>query len=468
MTHRGQPAAHGANPITRMEPMRAAIAVIPLGLALAGCPASAEDVRPPADAFYFPTGLALSPDDRYLFVSNANSDLRYGSSSLQLVDVDVVDALVRRWVDDGEVPAGCAQDPEVRETVVCPEEADGDGAAFLVPGATVRLGNFAGDIGTQTLADGRVRLFLPVRGDPSITWVDFDPATELFECGGSGDYPRCDVRHQITQLRGDPDQGTLTSEPFGIFVDGDNGYAVVAHLTTGNVSLVATPPDDSEPPVLADVKGGFFTTRVNGLRGAVGVAGRRPGTADDLVYVTSRVESRVQMLHVEQPPDGGFPLLAPTDYFFVNTVFPADDSRGIAFSAGGDRAHVINRNPPTLITVDTSDDADGRPRNEVLIATELCPQAGIVAVADVGAGERAYVSCFRDGQVWVIDPEAATLEAVVNAGRGPHAIAVSEARKQMYVTNFLENTIAVIDLTPGAPTENRVVVRLGEPDLGDD
>jgi hypothetical protein len=436
--------------------------------ALTGCPAGAADVRPPDDGFYFPTGLAMSPDEQFLFVSNANSDLRFGSSSLQVIDLDVVDQLVRGWVDDVQVPSGCTQDLDQRQTVICPEEHEDNNSRYLLADASVRMGNFVGEVVLQELMDGRYRLFVPARGDPSINWIDFDPADGLLECGGSGSYPRCDSRHQLTALRNDPDLRKLTEEPFGMYVDSGNGYVIVTHLTTGNITLTDSPPDASDDPLLVDVKGGFFAqSTATGLRGAVAAAGREPGNPLDLVYVTSRAEARVQMIHVEQP-EGAYPLIVPTDYFFLNAVFPAQESRGLAFSADGNRAHVINRRPPALITVDTALDATGRPRNEVLQATELCPQAGLVTVADLGEGDRAYVSCFRDGQVWVIDPEAATIESVINVGRGPHVMAIAKSRKLMYVTNFLENTIAVIDLTPGAPSEHRVVVRLGEPDFGDE
>lgn len=81
----------------------------------------------------------------------------------------------------------------------------------------------------------------------------------------------------------------------------------------------------------------------------------------------------------------------------------------------------------------------------------------------MGRGERAYVSCFPEGQVWVVDPEAKFVEAVIDAGRGPHALAIAPGRKRLYVTNYLEDTIAVVDLTPGAGTENRMILRLGHP-----
>ncbi|HMG56402.1 MAG TPA: hypothetical protein VK601_23040, partial [Kofleriaceae bacterium] len=60
------------------------------GLAAAGCTASSEDVRPPPDQLSFPTGLAVSPDGNALFVSNANSELRYDSGSIGVVDLTIV------------------------------------------------------------------------------------------------------------------------------------------------------------------------------------------------------------------------------------------------------------------------------------------------------------------------------------------------------------------------------------------
>jgi DNA-binding beta-propeller fold protein YncE len=55
------------------------------------------------------------------------------------------------------------------------------------------------------------------------------------------------------------------------------------------------------------------------------------------------------------------------------------------------------------------------------------------------------------------------VEAFVQVGRGPYGVAMSPTRKRLYVSNFLEDTLAVIDLTPGSATRNRVVLRIGEP-----
>lgn len=199
------------------------------------------------------------------------------------------------------------------------------------------------------------------------------------------------------------------------------------------------------------------------VRGAVGVAGRAPGSANDLVYVTSRSESRVQMLTVARPSGTSFPAIVANDFFFLNQVEPSNDARDIAFTADGTRAFVVNRNPPMLHVVDTSLNEVGMPRNEFLGGVELCQQASNIEVADVGRGDRVYVACFRDGQIWTIDPEGMVVEAITDVGRGPHALSVSEDRQQLYVTNFLEDSIAVVDLAPGSRLENRVALKIGRP-----
>ncbi|HEU5055652.1 MAG TPA: hypothetical protein VFU21_03980, partial [Kofleriaceae bacterium] len=64
----------------------------------AGCPATSEEVRPPSDQFYFPTGMAISPDQELIFVANANSDLRYDGGMVIPVSLARVDAIIAEWL----------------------------------------------------------------------------------------------------------------------------------------------------------------------------------------------------------------------------------------------------------------------------------------------------------------------------------------------------------------------------------
>jgi len=375
------------------------------------------------------------------------------------VDLAAVDAWVATWLGGSSIPgepADCEVDVSNPRLLVCNERD------AVLAQSTVRFGNFATAVKAQALDSGDIRLFVPVRGDPSITWIDFFPPDQETSCGGSGNPPKCDEEHSLTQMRGNLDLPTLSDEPFGIFVDSASGYAAVTHFTSATVSLVDT-PSNGDTPMLVDAIGGLFAADPStGVRGAVGVAGRSPGSADGLLYVTSRSESRVQTMYVRRPAtEDGFPTLVPSEFFFLNRVLPSDDGRGLTFNADGTRVHVLNRNPPMLQTLDTSLGPDGYPRNQIVGAVEICSRASQLALADAGRGDRAFIACFSAGQVWVVDTESSSVDAIINVGRGPHAVAVAPTRQRLYVSNFLEDTISVVDLTPGSSTEYRVVLRLG-------
>jgi DNA-binding beta-propeller fold protein YncE len=471
MTDRRATGAAGSGSKVFVAMCRAQLPLLAALWLCAGCPASGDEVRPPDDQFYFPTGMDIAPDESVLFVSSGNTDLRYDSGTVQVVDLDTLDAIVRDWLLDGSVSDNrdCDVDLMVPYTLVCDERE-----AINVE-AGVRIGNFATDLKVQQLEDeNALRLFLAVRGDPSLTWVDYDVDERELSCGdGGGAFPECDDAHRLVQLRNDEDFTALPDEPFGVYVDSDNGYVVTTHLSNGAISLADAPPDGGTP-ILSDAVGNLFAPDQFGQRGAVAAHGRLPGSDGDRIYVTSRVDSRIQTL-VVAAGSGGFPVLVPTEYFFMNrAVSPSTDGRGIAFSSDGTRAYVVNRAPPMLHILDTSLDTDGVPRNEFVAGVELCAEASNLTVveapepkegeeAEDQKGDRVYVACFRNGQIWSIDPRGAVVDAIIDVGRGPHALAASSKYQRLYVSNNLESTIAVVDLTPGAETENRVVLRLGRP-----
>jgi DNA-binding beta-propeller fold protein YncE len=87
-----------------------------------------------------------------------------------------------------------------------------------------------------------------------------------------------------------------------------------------------------------------------------------------------------------------------------------------------------------------------------------------MVVADVGDGERAFVTCFQVGEMYVVDPRnGVQVEEVSTIGHGPFGIAASVMRNRLYITDFFDDSIAVVDLTPGSPTRYRVVLRIGIP-----
>ncbi|HTJ46494.1 MAG TPA: hypothetical protein VL463_30520 [Kofleriaceae bacterium] len=457
-----------------------------LSILIAGCTASAADVIPPngdvdchvdpnnpnsascAQRFFWPTGIAISPDESVLFVADANSDLTYNSGRIDVLDLTKVEEAITSWTSASHtLGTGCTKDTDFSETMICPE------TPYLDRQASVLTGNFATAVGVQAKdSDGNLRLVIPVRGDPSITWIDWvKSGTDRFlQCNGTevGTYATCDDDHKLTRLRddSDPTQPGITDEPFDVFVDSVNDFAIVTHLASGSASLVDL-PKDGQPSISDAISGVFGADPQTGAIGATAVAGRDPGSPDDIVYVGARTEDRIQTFTVVRPRDQPA-LLQAGDFFFLNTVGSlaggSRDTRGLAFGSGGDRMYLINRLPPTLQIYDTSLGPQGTPKNEGMSAVDICRDASRLVLADSGDGDRVYIACFDDGQVYAIDPrDGGRVTDVISVGRGPYDLVASPSKKRLYVSNYLENTIAVIDLAPGSPTRNRVVLRLGEP-----
>jgi DNA-binding beta-propeller fold protein YncE len=429
--------------------------------ALAACTASAEDVRPPADQLFFPSGIVVSPDESVLFVANANSELRYDSGSIGVINLDAVRQVVDDWTTQGAVSSGCQTDPDHRETLICDE------ANLMRPDAAVRIGNFATDIALQNFGADGLRLLVPSRGDPSISWADYDG--DRLSCRrGTDVYELCDDEHRLTTVLGNSEL-PIPIEPFGVFADSVNGFAVVTHLSEGAVTLVDSSFGRSAQ--IVDVKRNVFAADLlSGIRAATGVAIRNQGTSN-LVYVGSRTDDRIQTFAVGTLPDADAvqrpAYLLSGNYFFLDvvgsTTGQSNDTRNLVFSSS-DRLYVVNRNPPSLQIYDTSNGPTGLPRNIPMGATAICPQASTVTTLDTEDGERAFVTCFQGGQVYVIDPRGQPqLEDIITVGRGPYSIAVAKERKLLFVSNFLEDTVAVIDVAPDSPNRNRVVLRIGTP-----
>ncbi|HEX5060646.1 MAG TPA: hypothetical protein VFV99_14860 [Kofleriaceae bacterium] len=432
-----------------------------LGILLVGCTASGKDVEPPDNELFFPTGAAVSPDEQFLFVANANSELRWDSGSISVIDLNAVDAAVADWIanQDDKILPDCAMDKDHRETLQCKEYN------FINVDASTRIGNFATDISVQDTGNGTLRLFVPTRGDPSIAWVDFDGSR--LHCTDAQGWSQCDEAHRLSFVHNDPDLAPIPDEPFDAFADSKGQFAVVTHLTRGAVSLIDSPI--GKPAVVADVLTELFASDpLSGSKAATGIAAR-PSTSDNggIIYVASRSEDRIQTLTVGRPVNDAPPYLIAGNYFFLNLVGTlagsSTDSRGVTFSPNGDRMYLINRKPPSLQIYDTSVGPSGFPKNAGIGATDICRQASTLAVMDTGDGERAYVTCFQDGQLYVVDPRGlSSVENIVTVGRGPYSVVVAPNRKKVYVTNFLEDTVVVLDANPASPYYNRIVLRIGD------
>jgi DNA-binding beta-propeller fold protein YncE len=429
------------------------VKIYPLVCVLAGCTASGASTEPPQDQLFYPTSATLSPDESVLFVTSANSDLRYSSGAIDVLDLEQVDATIAAWTSARTIPAGCNADTDHRETLVCDE------AAFMRPNAGARIGNFATTIAMQDRGGGRSRLIIPVRGDPSVTWVDWDGTT--LTCNTDGQpFSLCDDDHRLLYVHNDSNVGLLSTEPFDAAADSAQDFAIITHLTSGAVTLIDSPRDGMA--TIADVSTGLFLPNDTGLIGTSGVAVR----GNDMVYVGSPFENRIQTFTVGRPINNAPAYLLAGDYFFLDVVGGnaggSSDTRALQFV--GDKMYAMNRNPPSVMTFDTSVGDTGTPGVTLESAVDVCREGERITVGGDGDGDRIYVTCFQDGQLYVVDPRGeGSAPDIITTGRGPYAAAASATRHRVYVTNFLEDTISVIDTAAGSPTQGRVVLKIGEP-----
>jgi len=277
------------------------------GLLLGGCQNDLNGVRgverpgvdPPTDQIFFPAGLAVSPDGRYLFVANSNADIRYNGGTIAVVNLAESNARFRT------VPPSCrqaAQDPYVIE---CDESA-----GLVIKDATVRIGQFPSQLALlrrsvwsateQDGAFGRYRLYVAVRGDPSVTYVDVlfdgdgdDAAVMCLTCGencagGANHIRDCDDAHVVSDPPADAPfiTATLPDEPYALSVDPALRLMYVTHLSSGSVSLFDLSHDDV--PILRQVLVDVLDQDFNGKRGGFDVVSLEPGDPDAPIFVSAK------------------------------------------------------------------------------------------------------------------------------------------------------------------------------------
>ena len=76
-----------------------AFLVVAAGAAGLGCGLNQEGVGPPDDKLFFPGAITLDPGQRWLYVANANADLRFNDGTLVAIDLKAA-------ADDRDLPRG--------------------------------------------------------------------------------------------------------------------------------------------------------------------------------------------------------------------------------------------------------------------------------------------------------------------------------------------------------------------------
>jgi len=473
-----------------------------IALILAGCASEEPGISPDRDRFYFPTGLALDPVRPLMYVACSNADLAFNGGTLLVLDIGKLPDDLRRV---GDFVAQNKLDCKTSRTDTTVWECDE--AQFIRPEATLRVGDFPSTV--RVTADGS-RLFVPVRGQNYLLWAEIkdldatghtvDLRCNAEECASAGSTDcaawDCDDDHRVDYS--EALRKTLPQEPFGILLDElvavhvdptgarrtcRDGLptAVPCDCSTGNLCQGDDDVDCCKPPpptgqtriflshlyggevsyfnstpsgvTLQDIQGGFFAPSSSGLYGAFSLAARRPGDADERVYVSSRYDSILASFVVRDSSK-----IVNEGRVSMAALYPGTDSRDMVFAPGGDRLYVVSQQPASLVAFDMSLE-DGVPRGETLWIEEVCSEPSVIRL-DV-ARSRAYVVCFATAQIFVVDTDVGQVVDQIETGNGPNELTLDIAHQRAFIINFLDNTLGVIDLDPSHETYRRMMLRIG-------
>jgi hypothetical protein len=343
------------------------------GIGLAGCNVGDDGPSPPTKSLYFPTGLAVSPGRTALYVANSDFDLQYNGGTVQLFDLPTlrerVFSLQGAFAEGQGASAACAATGGVNlEPVLYPGPCAPLPASDFVKRSVI-IGAFASDLILTHVPEEKragamfshARMFVSVRGDPSVTYLDIvddrDPDaagpsqsrcgsdTSCLQCG-AGDDLRCDDAHRIGV---DPTDNvrrlTLPQEPIALAADPSGETIVVAHQTGGRASLVVNSwTGTRETPALESLLSGLAerptelaavpplglveeVTRLATTETAIRPLDYRPG-----FLLTFRGVAEIDLLRYELDDSASpsRPFLAASAATAISAVASGVDSRGIA------------------------------------------------------------------------------------------------------------------------------------------
>lgn len=535
--------------------------VLLLSVAATGCYDQGDGIDPPLGDLYFPTGLALSAGHTRLYAISSDFDLQYNGGALHALDLTRVRALIPRecgsdadcdggthcdlsptkenrnkishWcvANDGDhagKPCGAFGEKSFASRSVSPGRcgfvdltSPQDGGPPILA-ASVGIGAFATDVIYRQRPNGPGgRLFIPVRGDATLHWIDVIDETEdamPFElaCGQNGNDGRCDDAHRKGD---DPEEEStrdgirLPPEPFGIDSTEDGRATLVTHQTQGTVALFESLEDSWGNGTTNFGVGPQLQFLLTGLpQRPVGlVALPVPRIVEEspipIAYspgflVTYRDSAQVDLIRYQlDPSKRPYLQLAGTSAITANSV--GYDSRGIAVDAGprteceaacesaadvllclyecaGQQlpVYIANRTPSSLLIAKTRPKqnpvaTDDLPSVKDSVPVQFGPSRVVVGKVVDQTGQlatRVFVVSFDAHSLGVYDPATTAPIEFFNTGRGPHGIAIDSGVDDTgnpyayaYIAHFTDSYIGVIDLDQRHNYYGTIVLTLGQP-----
>lgn len=405
---------------------------------------------PPTDELTFPNGMAVHPSGRYLYVLSTNFQAEYRTDiggTVSVVDLETLQLLPARTRciasyggelrftqprDDTQAPQLVASTRGNDGVVVLGLSEDGGELACNYQGVDI------GDTCVNDITDlpgvSRSDRRLPCE----ITNVTNDPVA-------------------ISPVR--PDANTPTEQESFAVVGLRDGDIRAVNLIGGELrghDVSGSQRRNLQLSEKFDLGSGPIATASHPLTDELYAAGRTDNRLFSLSWIRYPVSD-----YESQPRSGFVQGLARTS----TTILPlAADSygrsaevRGMAFSDDGNRLYLAAQSPSSVITIDTSLDKDGRPRNRVLDRVTVDGSPAQITYVEQGGRRLLYVALFEERAVAVLDADSRRLLTRIDVGAEPYSMIADPTRPRLYVSLFEDNAVAVIDSDPASATWNRVI-----------
>ena len=406
-----------------------------LALGSLSCGAEYSAPLPPRDGLYFPIGMELHPNGRFLYVVNSNFDLRYRED--QGGTVSVIDT------ESGEILSTSSP---------------------FIP-------SFGGHI---ALNPDATKAYITSRFENEVIALEVAPQGGALYCGElQADTRPCRIRRLPDTREG----ARIPADPFGIVVNqvtrtigGETrSFDVVnlSHIRGEQVTALSLPD--------GEVAGAS-------LRSAALLAGgnqlvQRPGTLD--LYVAPRNTNFVGIFRPYLNELGEVEAIIRRGTIDLTRRIENVDARGIAFDETGDRLFVATRRPAALHIIDMQAGPNDSPQVTTSIPLEARPSE-VVFHRGADGRHRLYVSSYQHGLIEVIDVETRALVDTIEVGRSPYSMVAAQRPFQCrapgerclgFVSLFDAGpdgtrcdddspycgAVAVIDLDPDSETFHQVI-----------
>lgn len=439
------------------------LVAVACGLSLIGCPGGRPEATPPADAFYFPTGVFHVDDpaqsEGVLFVVSSNGDRRFDYGSVTAINLGRLSNLPAFGS-----PVASSGPAVITELGIAPQSI-----AYIT--------SFGAELAGWHAADGFWRLFTPARSEEQkLHAVDAlpleaaDAAPELKCVPANGDGSRNCSGGGWSLVANQRDVTTSQPRgpaPIGVTVNQATAEVWVTHADPGDTPrgsaqgytpwLIRT--DAANPSITND---NFISLNNGGGTHAVAVSDRW-AFASGRFHSTGTSLTRV--VQSGEVPSGSRVVFA--------TGMEADvrvgEARGIALSSDHRRLYVAARAPDALVVADVAGADVAAPAQPVVRPVRIVPlpelPQAVRALPRPGRSDLVLVACSSAGVLALYDDDVGDLVSqVTGLGQQPNSIAVDMrgAGARIFVTNFTDGRVAVIDIVDlNRPQEARVVAHLG-------